>query len=95
MLTVNTLRHTENQFHVLIQRGVGAGGPNPPEKLKKYSVSFLALTGPDPLKFSKLRQASIQCWVIIGTPAKLHSKMAFHWRADNGPLLVVFESSPP
>ena len=37
-----------------------------------YRVSYLAITGPDPLKFSKLWQASIQFWVIIGTPAKRH-----------------------
>ena len=36
-------------------------------------------------------QASIQCWTIIGTPAKRHF-MAFRWRADDGPLVEVFGS---
>ena len=39
-------------------------------------------------------QASIQRWAIIGTPAKRHLK-AFRWRADDGPLLVIFGSSLP
>ena len=47
-------------------RGGGTGGPDPPEKSQKY-VSFCN-TGPEPLK----NQASIQCWVIIGLPAKHH-----------------------
>ena len=34
-------------------------------------------------------QASIQCWAIIGTPAKRHL-MAFRWRTDDGPLIVAF-----
>ena len=39
-------------------------------------------------------QARIQCWTIIGTPANAIS-MAFRWRADHGPLMVVFGSSLP
>ena len=47
------------------------GGPDPPspEKSQKYRVSNIDL---DPLKITKLYQASIQWWAIIGTPAKCH-----------------------
>ena len=40
--------------------------PPPPEKSQKYVI--FCNTGPEPLK----KQASIQCWVIIGLPAKRH-----------------------
>ena len=48
--------------------GVGAGGPDP-SKNHKYT-RFLSNTGPNPLKKSQRYQASIQCWAIIGPPAK-------------------------
>ena len=43
-------------------------------------------------KKSQSYQASIQCWATIGPPMKRHL-MAFRWRADGGPLIVVFGSS--
>ena len=43
--------------------GRGTVGPDP------QNIGFLSNTGPDPLKNHK---ASIQCWAIIGTPAKRH-----------------------
>ena len=46
---------------------------------KKYSVS----SGPDPLKPSQLS--------MLGQRKAI--KMAFRWRADDGPLIVVFGSS--
>ena len=39
------------------------------EKSQKYR--FSGNTGPDPLKLQSY-QVSIQCWAIIGTPAKRH-----------------------
>ena len=41
--------------------------------------------------------ASIQCWAIIGPPAKRHlnEKLAFRWQADYGPLSVVIGLSLP
>ena len=58
-------------------------------------------SGPCPLwvripEKSLSHQASIQNWAFIGTPAKRHL-MAFRWRADDDPLIVVFGSSllPP
>ena len=67
--------------------GGGAGGPDPPPE-KSQNIGFSSNTGPDPLK-NHCYQASIQCWAIIGTPAKRHL-MAFCWRTDDdGPLIVV------
>ena len=75
--------------HARIQRGAGGPDPPPPWKITKIK-KFLSNrnTGPDPLKFSKLTS-----WAIIGTPAKRHLKV-FRWQADDGPLLVIFGSSP-
>ena len=50
-------------------RGSGLPPP-PPEKLQ--NIGFLNHTGPDPLKESQIYQSSIQCWAIIGPPAKRH-----------------------
>ena len=70
----------------------GTGGPDPPEKSHR-NIGVSSNTGLDPLK-NPSYQASIQCWAIIGTPAKRHL-MAFRWRADDGPLMVVLGSSLP
>ena len=51
--------------------GGGAGGPDNPLK-NHINIGFLSNTGPDPLKKSQNFQASIECWGIIGTPAKRH-----------------------
>ena len=47
----------------------GTGGPDLLENHK--NIGFLSNTGPDPRKWQSY-QASIQCRVIIGTPAKRH-----------------------
>ena len=39
-------------------------------------------------------QASIQCWAIIGPPAKRHLN-GVRWRAGDGPLIVLFGLSLP
>ena len=70
--------------------GGGDRGSGPPLKNHK-NIGFSSSTGPDPLK-NRSYQASFQCWAIIGTPAKRHL-MAFRWRADDGPLIVVLGSS--
>ena len=68
----------------------GDRGSGPPEK---KNIGFSSNTGPDPLR-NHCYQASIQCWAIIGTPAKRHL-MAFRWQADDVPLIVVLGSSLP
>ena len=74
--------------------GVRPPPPPPPplKKHKKYRASKQYWSR-FPEK-SQSYQASIQCWAIIGTPAK-RLLMAFPWRADDGPILVVFGSSLP
>ena len=71
----------------------GSPPPPPPEKNHK-NLGFQSNIDSDPLKKSQSFQASIQCWAIIGTPAKRHFiKMAFHWWANDGPHIVVCGSS--
>ena len=76
--------HATNQLHVRIQRGDRGSGPPPPLKNHK-NIGSLSNTGPDPLKKSQIYVASIQCWAII--------EKQFKWRADDGPILVVFGST--
>ena len=71
---------------------VGGRGSEPPLKNHK-NIGFSNNRGPDPLKYRRY-QASIECWVNIGTPVKRHL-MAFHWWDDDGPLIVVPLSSLP
>ena len=58
----------------------------PPPPLKNHTnIGYFNNTGPDPLKKSQSYQsykASIQFWTI--------SARHFRWRADDGPLIVVF-----
>ena len=70
---------------------MGDRGSRPPSPEKSQKYSFCSNTDPDPLK-NRNYQASIQCWVIIGTPAKRHL-MALRWRADDGPLICELGSS--
>ena len=49
----------------------GTGFRTPPEKSQKYRGFFLQYWSGSPEK-SQNYQASIQCWVIIGMPAKRH-----------------------
>ena len=74
--------------------GGGAGGSDPPPLKNHKTIGFPSNTGPDPLKKSQGYQASIQCWAINGTIVKLHFN-GVCWRADVGPLMVVFGSSLP
>ena len=50
--------------------GGGDRGSRPPMKNLK-NIGFPSNTGPDPLK-NRSYQASIQCWAIVGMPAKPH-----------------------
>ena len=71
-------------------------GSGPPVKNHK-NIGFLSNTGPDPLKNHSCL-ASIQCWAIIGMPAKCHLNgvsLAGRWWVENGGLIVVFGPSLP
>ena len=48
-----------------------AGFPDPPLPANNKATGFLSYTGFDSLENHK---ASIQCWAIIGPPAKRHIK---------------------
>ena len=71
----------------------GGQGSGPPPLKNHKNIGFSSNTGPDPLKNCSY-QSSIQWWAIIGTPAKRHF-MAFRWRADDDPLIVVLGSFLP
>ena len=57
------------------------------------NIALSSNTGPHPLK-NRSYQDTIQCWAIIGTPAKRHL-MVFRWKTDDDPLIVVLGSSLP
>ena len=62
--------------------GGGAGGPDLLKNYKKYRVSKQFWSG-SPEK-AQSYQASISCWAIIGTPAK----MPFKWRFAGGQMMA-------
>ena len=68
-------------------------GSGPPLKNHKH-IGFLGNTGPDPLKTHKAANTAFN----VG-PSSAHQRnaiyMLFRWRADDGPLLVLFGSSFP
>ena len=70
-----------------IQRG--DRGPDPPEK--SQNIGFLSNTGPDPLKNHKATKPEFN----VGSSARQRNViyMPFRWRADDGPILVVFGST--
>ena len=75
-------------------RGGGVGrGPEPPLKNHK-NIGFLSNTGPDPLKNHK---AIMQAFNVGTSSAHQRNtiSMAYRSRADDCPLLVIFESSLP
>ena len=65
----------------------GGGGPDPSEK--SQNIGFLCNTGPDPLKNQKATKPAFN----IGPSSARQQNaiyMAFCWRVDDGPLIVVF-----
>ena len=82
--------------HSRIQRGRGWGGvggsgpPPPPEKSQK--IGFLNNSGHDQLENHKATKSAFNVWQSSAHQRNAIS-MAFCWRADNGPLIVVIGSS--
>ena len=68
---------------------MGTGGPDPPEKSQNYRVR--SNTGPDHLKNHK---ATMPAFNNGAASARQQSNiyMAFSWRANNGPIIMVFGS---
>ena len=69
----------------------GTGGPDP---LKITKKEFLSYTGPDPLKNHKATKPDFSVGPS-STRQRHATSMAFRWRADDDPFLVVFGSSLP
>ena len=68
--------------------GDRGSGPPPPRPMENYkNIGFLSKTCLDPLEISRL-PSSIQCWAIIGPPAKRHlngvSLAGRRWPAYSG-----------
>ena len=77
--------------HVRIQRGDRGSGP-PPLKNHK-NKGFLSNTGPDSLENKKTICTKPAFNVGPTSARQLNAiQMAFRWRADDGPILVVFGS---
>ena len=66
---------------------MGIGGSDPSENSQSYRI-FFSNTGPDPLKNHKATKPTFN----VG-PSSV--SLAFLWRANDGLLLGVFESSLP
>ena len=72
----------------------GFRGVDPPPPHRKITkIGFLSNTGPDPVKSQTTKPA-----INVG-PSSARQRyaisMAFRWRADDGPLLVVFSILSP
>ena len=69
------------------------GGDRGLDPLKNHkNIGFLSKTGPDPLKNHKATKPAFN----VGPSSACQGNailMAFRWRADDGPILVVFEST--
>ena len=73
----------------------GTGGPTTPPPLKNHkNIGFLSNTGPDPLKNHKDTKLAFN----VGQ-SSAHQRnaiqIAFCWRADDGPFIMIFGSSIP
>ena len=86
-------------FQARIQReGSGAGGPDPQPKKTHKTLVFLSNPGPDPLKNHKASKLAFNFGPSLArqwNAMYMAMKMTFHWRADDGPLVVVFWSCLP
>ena len=68
---------------------MGKGVQTPPPPLKNHNtMGFPSNTGPNPQKNHKVTKPAFN----VGPS---YVRQAFHWRADVGPLTVVFGSSLP
>ena len=87
LINFKTLNHTP---HERIQsRGGGGGDRESGHPLKNHkNIGFLSNTGPDPLKMTKLPSQH-----SMSGHHRYASEMLFRWLADDGPLIVLFESS--
>ena len=81
-----TVKFKQRQ-HARTQRvGKGSGPPLESQKDLGFLHYWSGSSGKSPSY-----QASTQCWATMGVA--FHKAIAFRWRADDGPLLVLFGSS--
>ena len=70
-------------------RGGGAAVPEPPHPVRKQKyIGFISNTGPEPLINHKAMKPALNVW-----SSSTRQRMAFCWRADDDPFIVVLESS--
>ena len=73
---------------------MGGHDVRPPPPRKPQKIGFLSNTFKDLLENYTATKLALIVW-----PQSAHQRnailMAFHWRADDGPLFVVFGSSLP
>ena len=97
IMKTNTMNHDQSQsIHgTCADPEEETGGLTPPPPLKNHKQKgFSSNTGPDPLKIAATKPA-----FNVG-PSSVHQRnaihlMAFRWRTDDGPLIVVLGSSIP
>ena len=73
-------------------RGGGDRGSGPPLKNHK-NKGFLSNTGPEPLKNHKATNPASNVRQLSASQRNA-IQMAFRWRANDGPQIAVFGSSP-
>ena len=74
-------------------RGGGTGGPDLPPPLKNHkNIGFRSSTGPDPQKNHEATKPAFHNGPLSARQRNA-IKISFLWRADDGPLIVVFGSS--
>ena len=72
-------------MHAPIQReSTGGSGPPPPLKIHN-NIGFLSNTGPDPLKNNNATNSEFNVGPSVARQRNA-IKMAFRWRANDGPL---------
>ena len=80
------------EYYACADSEEGTGGPDPSEKSQKYRVSQQFWSG-SPEK-PQSYQASISNVGKSSAGQRDAIKMVFRWRANDGPLSVLFGSSP-
>ena len=75
-------------MHMGGSRGGGGTDPPPPPLKNHNTIGFPSNTGPDPQKNHKVTKPAFD----VGPS---YVRQVFRWRADVGPLMVVFGSSLP
>ena len=92
-VTLFAINYMSNKVrHVRIQTGSRFPPPPPPPMKNHKNKGFLSNSGPDPLKNYEATESAFN--VGPSSARKGNTiKMAFRLRADDGPLIVVFQET--